>query len=367
MTFDTVIIGGGIVGTACAMKLSGEGLSVAIVEKDFVASGTTAAGMGHIVVMDDSVEQFALTRLSRDLWARIALELPKTCEYENCGTIWVAADDEEFAEASRKQKYYEENAVSARIIAETELYKLEPNLRPGLAGGLLIEDDNVVYQLSASRYFSESAKKNGAKIINSAALEINGSDVLLESGETISAGTIINSAGIHAPKFSPELNIECKKGHLVITDRYPGFVSHQIVELGYLKSAHEAEGDSVAFNVQPRMNGQLLIGSSRQPGVKSTEIDSGIIKRMLARAFEYMPGLKEMSAIRTWSGHRPATPDNLPCIGRSTTNKSVVVAAGHEGLGITTSLGTAEIVADIIFARESRIPREAYSPARFAL
>ncbi len=365
MNFDAVIIGGGIVGTACAMKLSEVGLSVAIVERDFIASGSTASGMGHIVVMDDSDDQFELTRLSRELWSEIAAALPKTCEYENCGTIWVAADDEELTEASRKQKYYAEYAVSSRIIDNGELYKLEPNLRHGLAGGLLVEGDSVVYQLSASRYFAETARENGTAFIGSGALEIDGSRVILESGETVTAGNIINAAGIRAPKLSPELKIESKKGQLVITDRYPGFVSHQIVELGYLKSAHSETGESVAFNVQPRATGQLLIGSSRQPGVENKEIDRGMLKRMLARAFEYMPGLRVMSAIRTWTGNRPATPDNLPCIGRSTTNKNVVVAAGHEGLGITTSLGTAELVADIILERESRISREAYSAARF--
>ena len=54
----------------------------------------------------------------------------------------------------------------------------------------------------------------------------------------------------------PDLPIRPKKGHLAITDRYPGFVRHQLVEMGYIKNAHAADGDSVAFNVQPRPTGQ---------------------------------------------------------------------------------------------------------------
>ncbi len=184
----------------------------------------------------------------------------------------------------------------------------------------------------------------------------------MNTGEAITAETIVNAAGLAAPKFSEELVIESKKGHLVITDRYPDFVSHQIIELGYLKSAHGDDSESVAFNVQPRITGQVLIGSSRQAGVEDKAVDRQIVKRMLERAFEYMPDLPNMSALRVWTGNRPSTRDNLPFIGRSTTNPNVVVAAGHEGLGITTSLGTAEIVADIIAGRESLIPRQAYSP-----
>src|SRR6188474_361884 len=98
--FDVAIVGTGIVGAACAAALSREGLSVVVIDKTGIASGTTAAGMGHIVVMDDSEAQFALTHYSQKLWNQLAEELPN-CEYEHCGTIWVAADKEEMAEVRR--------------------------------------------------------------------------------------------------------------------------------------------------------------------------------------------------------------------------------------------------------------------------
>jgi glycine/D-amino acid oxidase-like deaminating enzyme len=155
-----------------------------------------------------------------------------------------------------------------------------------------------------------------------------------------------------------------RKGHLVITDRYPGFVSHQLIELGYLKSAHGKDIDSVAFNVQPRSTGQILLGSSRQFGSKDTVIDHNILKRMTTRAFEYMPKLRELSAVRTWTGFRPATPDNLPYIGLIPGFKSIYAAAGHEGLGITTSLGTAELITDSILGQDSKISPVPYLPGR---
>lgn len=364
MTFDAVIIGGGIVGSACAYKLSNEGLEVALIEKDFVASGATSAGMGHIVVMDDSEAQFELTRLSRDLWSEIAPKMPKSAEYENCGTIWVAADAEELAEAERKERFYVSKGSGARVIGKEELYRLEPNLSEGLAGGLLVEDDSVTYQLSASKFFVDSAIENGARVIFAKGISLEDKKLRLDNGESVKANVFVNAAGLAAPALSPEIKIEPKKGHLVITDRYPGFVTRQIVELGYLKSAHDSETNSVAFNIQPRMTGQLLIGSSRQPGDGTKEVDKKILFRMLRRAFEYMPGLKSLSALRVWTGVRPATPDNLPYIGRSTTNKNVILAAGHEGLGITTSLGTAELVADVVFERKSRIRTEPFSSSR---
>jgi len=77
-----------------------------------------------------------------------------------------------------------------------------------------------------------------------------------------------------------------------------------------------------------------------------------------------MPGLAHMSTVRTWTGFRAATPDKLPLIGQSTGDKSIFLATGHEGLGITTSLGTARILADQITGTKAEIPVEPYLPAR---
>src|SRR5881275_976226 len=100
--FDVIIAGGGIVGVACASSCARRGLKVALVERDVLGSGATAAGMGHIVVMDDSDAQFALTRYSQELWRQLAPQLPRSAEYEQRGTVWIAADAEEMEAAERK-------------------------------------------------------------------------------------------------------------------------------------------------------------------------------------------------------------------------------------------------------------------------
>src|SRR6476619_1173604 len=113
---DVVIIGAGIVGAACAVECARDGLSVAIVEAGIVGGGATAAGMGHLVVMDDSEAQFALTRYSQQLWDEVSAELPREVEHDACGTIWIAADDEEMAEAQRKPRFYSERGVVVEML-----------------------------------------------------------------------------------------------------------------------------------------------------------------------------------------------------------------------------------------------------------
>jgi D-hydroxyproline dehydrogenase subunit beta len=362
MTYDVVIIGAGIVGAACAAECAREGLSVAIVEEGIIGGGATAAGMGHLVVMDDSEAQFALTRYSQQLWDEISEELPLEVEHDACGTIWIAADDEEMAEAMRKEKFYSERGVRVEVLDAQSLAEAEPNLRPGLVGGLRVPGDSVIYPPCAAQFF---VKSSGADLFLGVAVEIITTDgVRLRDGTSISAGVIVNSAGSWSPVLTPGLEVKKRKGHLVITDRYPEFLRHQLVELGYLKSAHSSTADTVAFNIQPRKTGQLLIGSSRQYGVDNSDVDTPILTRMLDRAIEYLPGLRKLSSLRTWTGFRAATPDKLPLIGPHAEQRRLYLATGHEGLGITTSLGTAKLLLAQIMNRESAIPVAPYIPSR---
>ena len=364
-TWDVIVVGAGIVGAACAYECTHHGMSVLVVDRDVVGSGATAAGMGHIVVMDDSEGQFSLTRYSQQLWQRLRSEFPPDVEYEQCGTIWIAADEEEMEEVRRKQEYYSRRKVPVEILDPQALEQAEPNLRTGLAGGLLVPEDGVVYPPCAARFLLERAQRNGARVrVGCGVMRIGRGSVHLADGTDLSAGTIVNAAGAWSTALTPGLGIKKRKGHLLITDRYPNLVRHQLVELGYLKSAHSTTGDSVACNIQPRKTGQILVGSSRQYDAEYSEVDSPILARMLRRAEEYVPALSELSAIRVWTGFRAATADKLPLIGPWPEDNTVFLATGHEGLGITTSLASARLLVDQMTGSESEIPVEPYLPSR---
>lgn len=364
-TFDALVIGAGIVGAACADELARSGLHVGICEREIIGGGATAAGMGHLAIMDDSDEQFALTRYSQSLWNVLAAELPPTAEFLRCGALWIAADADEMAEVDRKHKFYSARGVSVSILDGKQLAEAEPNLRPGLAGGLLVPGDCVCYPPCVASHLVKKAISHGAVLFESANIaEILSSGVRLQDGITIASKLVVLATGAWAATLVPGLAIKARKGHLVVTDRYPGFVRHQLIELGYLKSAHSTQADSVAFNIQPRSTGQILIGSSRQFGESDTVVDQVILTQMLQRAAEYMPALPRLSAIRVWTGLRAATPDKLPLIGPCPGYPNVYLATGHEGLGISTSLATARLLTDQVLNRPSEIPFKPYLPER---
>jgi glycine/D-amino acid oxidase-like deaminating enzyme len=363
--FEVIVVGGGIVGAACASEFVRDRLSVALVEPGVIGGGATAAGMGHLAVMDDSEAQFALTRYSQTLWRDLAPRLPADAEYFPCGALWVAADDEEMAEVERKLRFYSDRAVPAEMLDARALAAEEPNLRTGLAGGLLMPDDSVVYPPCAARFLVDEARHAGMELVAGRTVSaFEDGAVHLDDGTELSARWVVLATGTAAGRMTPGIDVQPRKGHLLITDRHPGFLHHQLIELGYLKSAHSTGTDSVAFNAQPRLTGQVLLGSSRQYGVENPAIDWHMLNAMLRRALDYMPALCGLSAIRCWTGFRAATPDKLPLIGVCPGYRSVYLATGHEGLGISTSLATGRLLADMLLDRRSAIPHEPYLPER---
>jgi len=361
---DVLVVGAGMVGAACARALARQGAKVTVLEQSFPGGGTTAAGMGHIVVMDDSEAQFALTRWSQLLLDDLLPELPASAEFERRGTLWVAEDEAQLEGARRKRAYCAARGVTAELLDAAQLHEAEPGLRAGLAGGLLVPSDGVVYPPAVARWLLDEACRHGATCTTGVHVEAIHPRAVMTSAGRLEADCIVNAAGAAAPRLTPGLPIEPRKGHLVITDRAPGFCRHQVVELGYLQSAHSMTAASVAFNVQPRSTGQLLIGSSREFVGWDAGLNRDVLGRMLQRALAFMPGLSALSAIRTWTGFRPATPDKLPLIGRWPSVEGLWVAAGHEGLGITTALGTGALLADLIQGRTPGIDAAPFDPAR---
>lgn len=358
------MVGAGIVGAACAYYLAQEGLQVWLLDSSFAGGGTTAAGMGHIAVMGESEAQFALTSYSRRLWAELAAEFGSAWENDPCGTLWVAATEEELEDLPRQVEFYSQRGVSVSVLSSQELAEAEPQLRSGLAGGLLVPDDRVIYPPAATRWLVEQAVALGAQLHEGCSVESLGPRSVVSQLGRIEAAVVINAAGAQATRLTPALALEPRKGHLVITDRYPGLCRHQLVELGYRDSADSMTAESVAFNVQPRRTDQILIGSSRELVGWDQSINHQVLGRMLRRASQYMPVLSELHALRVWVGFRPAVPDRRPLIGRWPLVEGQWIATGHEGLGITMALGTGRMLTDLIVDRAPEIDPQPFDPMR---
>jgi 4-hydroxyproline epimerase len=85
---DVIVIGAGIVGAACAWQLAKRGQKVILL--DDRQPGATAAGMGHLVCMDDDPAELALSAWSLACWRTLTPRMPERCAWRGCGTLWLA-------------------------------------------------------------------------------------------------------------------------------------------------------------------------------------------------------------------------------------------------------------------------------------
>lgn len=366
-TNDILIIGAGIIGAACAYELANAGLSVRVIDARF--GGATNAGMGHLVVMDDTPAELAISGQSMHIWqdwaARMLHSRPDF-QYRQCGTMWIASNAEEMAEAERKYALLQAYGMPCALLNSTELAQSEPALRAGLYGALEVKSDGLIYAPDAAEWLLMHAVKP-ITVEDGIVVKIDDQGVVLQDGSRRNAGAVVLASGVQTPQLCPDIPVMPKKGHLAITDRYPHYIHHQLVELGYITRAHHSEGTSVAFNAQPRPTGQIFLGSSRQFDSTDKKVDLPVLSMMLQSVVDFLPGMKEMNIIRTWTGLRPASPDGQPLIGKHPWHDNVWMAVGHEGLGVTTAPATAKLLSALILQQTPDINPAPYSPERLML
>jgi glycine/D-amino acid oxidase-like deaminating enzyme len=359
--FDLIVVGAGIVGAACSEAAARRGLKVAVVERRQVGGGTTAAGMGHLVALDGSSAELALCAYSLRCWRYLAQ--CSALEHQRCGTLWLASTPQQLSRVAERQGRLAAAGVRCERVNEARLYRLEPLLGPGLAGALRVVDDAVVYPPAVAAQLIADARSLGASLwLGAGVQQLCDDGVVLDDGTRL-RGRVLVATGIALAELLPELPLRSRKGHLLITTRGSAVIRHQLVELGYADSVH-ANGAAVAFNLQPRPGGQLLLGSSREYDVADERVSMPVLGRMLNRGFRFMPGLRSLHALRAWTGQRPASPDGLPYLGAVPARPGVWVAAGHEGLGVTTALGSARLVLDLMLGQTPSLDPTPFDPLR---
>lgn len=360
--FDVIVVGAGIIGAHFAHLAAKDGRTVAIVEPNAIGGGATAASMGHLVAMDDDPAELALGQYSLRLWEQY--QHVDAAEFSRCGTLWVAATEAELSAMPAKMDRLGRAGIRVQSLDSRDLRRLEPGLAGDLLGGMHVPDEAVIYPPRLCDWLVRQATAQGARLYQGRHVaHLREGGVELDDG-CVLIGMVVVAAGNASTTLLPELTVRQRRGHLVITDRYPGTLKHQVLELGYADSAHGNDDVSVAFNVQPRPTGQLLLGSSREQDKLDDSVNPDVLRRMLERAFRYLPGLMALKAIRVWTGQRPCTADGRPYIGAVPGRDGVWVATGHEGLGVANSTGTAQLLLDIISGSTPAIDPAPYDPAR---
>lgn len=357
---DVVIIGGGIVGAACAYYLTAAGLAVHLLERCFPASGTSRACDSLILLWDKSPgPELALGQASAALWAELAETLVDDFEYARQGTLMLAENEAALAAGRAKAAAMSAAGIRAEVVDEVGLPALEPNLAPDLAGGVFFPDDAQVDARRATLALLAASRRQGltlqdqaevTAILRTPAGQVSG--VVTRTGE-IATERVVCAAGVWSNQVAGlvglELPVRPRQGHVLVTAKTPGLIRHPLLEGGYVSTVQSAEeGLQAALVAELTASDTLLLGSSRQFAGFDRTVSLAIVQAIARRAVRFLPALAQVGLIRSYAGLRPWSPDHLPLIGPVAAVPGFYLATGHEGAGICLAPITGQLIAGLL-------------------
>jgi sarcosine oxidase subunit beta len=159
-----------------------------------------------------------------------------------------------------------------------------------------------------------------------------------------------------------------RRGQLLVTEPQSRFLNHSLLSAGYLAAKFHTgspAGATPGISVEQTASGNVLIGSTREfVGFDRRTTFDGILG--IARgAVRMIPRLRNTAVIRSFSGLRPFTPDGLPILGPVTGLEGFIIAAGHEGDGISLAPITGQLITALISREKPAFPLNALGLERF--
>lgn len=372
---EVVIIGAGIVGAMCAYYVNRAGLKAIVIDRGTVASGTTGAGEGNIMVSDKSPgPELELALKSRDMWFEVAQDLGNEFELVAKGGLAVSRGDaSSLFELSNSQSVA---GVQTKRVGASEIQELEPFILKAIQNGVHYPQDAQCQPMLAAAHILRQLQRRGLEFIgHQEVLKIERKSENLTvrtSTLEIKSDFVVNAAGTWAGEIArlagSELPIMPRRGFILVTAPLPKYVNHKVYDSDYVDNVASSDADlQTSTVIEGTQSGTILIGASRERVGFDKSISVSVIQRLARQATSLFPILAGAQLLRVYNGFRPYSPDHLPVIGADSLIPGLYHCAGHEGAGIGLSAGSGKVIAQLIKNETPIVNPEPFSPARFQM
>ena len=372
---EVVIIGAGIVGAMCAYYVNRAGLKAIVIDRGTVASGTTGAGEGNIMVSDKSPgPELELALKSRDMWFEVAQDLGNEFELVAKGGLAVSRGDaSSLFELSNSQSVA---GVQTKRVGASEIQELEPFISKAIQNGVHYPQDAQCQPMLAAAHILRQLQRRGLEFIgHQEVLKIERKSENLTvrtSTLEIKSDFVVNAAGTWAGEIArlagSELPIMPRRGFILVTAPLPKYVNHKVYDSDYVDNVASSDADlQTSTVIEGTQSGTILIGASRERVGFDKSISVSVIQRLARQATSLFPILAGAQLLRVYNGFRPYSPDHLPVIGADSLIPGLYHCAGHEGAGIGLSAASGKVIAQLIKNETPIVNPEPFSPARFQM
>jgi sarcosine oxidase subunit beta len=382
MNADAVVIGGGLIGAAVAYYLSKENVSVTVLERSGVASGTSGACSGKIWFSTKRPGlHLELALVSSELHRQLVNELEYPIEQYDKGEMLLVETETELRFMEGFVKEQKQTGIEIRFLTKREIREMQPFLAADrLAAVSYSPMGMAINPMSLNFGLLKQAEKMGAKIFRDTVVEnirmvsSRVQAVLTNRGE-IEANYVINAAGVFAPAVGTMIGLQVPitpiRGQILVTEPIKPIVRVPTLEVSYLAFkrnpdlAPKSEKVDVTCGLSQNPKGNVYIAVTKEFVGLNNETTPMGISMMARRALDFFPGLSPAKVIRSYAGLRPYTPDGLPIMGTVPGMEGFIMAAGHGGDGVTLAPVTGKLISELIIQGEPSICIDELSLARF--
>lgn len=335
-SYDTIIVGGGLVGTAIAHGLVQRGESVLVVDQGDIAFRASRGNFGLVWVQGKGAnmpEYARWTRRSADLWADFAGTLEQNTgmdvQHEQPGGLYFCLSEKELEER-RNLMHRMSNMLGPdfryEILDREALLDMTPHIGPTVVGGCYCPHDGAANSLRLLRALHDGLNRGGEYAPNHTVHAIDfdrpGFTVRAER-QTWRSGKVVLAAGNATRELAPMLGLSAplrpQRGQVIVTarvDRLLNMPTHTLRQTG---------------------EGSVMIGDSKEEVGFDDMTTPKVLGTIAERAVTAFPILKRAPVVRSWGALRVMSPDGHPIYEQSTSCPGAFVACVHSGVTLAAA------------------------------
>lgn len=384
--YDVIIIGGGIIGCSTAYYLSTAGKKVLIVEKKGIGSGTSSACDGFIYLQTKKAGiHLKMAMESAKIYENLSEELGYDVHYKKTGGLILIENEELLEIMEHVVEEQKKEGIEIDIISGDLAREMEPALSKDIMAASYSDWDGHINPIDATLGYSKGAEDNGAEIWANTTVD----DLIIKDGKVegvvtskgeVKAEYVVNACGVWATEIGKmaglDMPIKPRRGHTLVTEALAPMFNKVLLDARYIAIKHHPEMAEntddrslqlgIGLSIEQTESGNILIGNNREFAGFDTDTSFEVTKEIAKYCSRFVPFLKDVNIIRTFTGLRPYTPDGMPILGKVEGLEGLIMAAGHEGDGIALAPMTGVLMTELITEGETSLPLDLFSYSRFA-
>lgn len=414
---DVVVIGGGIVGTACALELAEQRISVVLCEKGRIAAEQSSRNWGWVRKMGRDPRELALMLAADHLWDRLQARIGADTGFRRSGIVYACNDSEDVGRYEAWLDHARSYQIDTRLLTAAQMSALYPGMRQECPAGLYTASDARAEPQKVAPAIATAARRSGAVVAERCAVR----GVELKSGRVagvvtergpIASSAVVLAGGAWSSLFCRNLQIELPqlkvKNSVLRTEPIEGgglpecalstgtFAFRKRQDGGYTI----ADGDANDVDIVPDTFryirpflpalrsewGKLRLKLGRpffkewnaptrwaldEPSpferirVLDPEPNARASSNALNRLAEAFPGFAKAKVAQHWAGMIDVTPDAIPVISAIDKLPGLYIATGFSGHGFGIGPGAGKLVSDLVTGARPVVDPRPFRFSRF--